>query len=173
MITLQFFMVLFLIFIAYAQQIFVILKKQSSHGISFQAYIVTCIACAALVLNADNLEVFQVAIFELILAIITMFLIVFFRSVDFTESYQNGIFLAAMLGSFFMLHGVTQTIKSYKENVMCNVSSVSYGIWIFQDILLLQLTKEHFIQIAIVSNIMMYLYIIYKNEKLKRGIIDG
>lgn len=173
MITLPFFMVLFLIFIAYVQQIFVILKKQSSHGVSFQAYIVTCVACAVLVLNADNQDVFEVAIFELILAIITMLLIIFYRSIDFTENYQNGIFLTAMIGSFFMLHGVTQTIKSYKENVKCNVSSLSYGIWIFQDILLLQLTNEHFIQIAIVSNIMMYLYIIYKNEKLKKGVIDG
>lgn len=157
-----------LIISAYAQQIYAIVKNKSSHGVSFQAYVVTTVATLALLFNADTKSVLFVALTELTLVLLTTYLIIHYRSTDFWEKYTNGVFAFALAGSFGMLHGITQTIKTYKEEHKSSVSSFSYVVWIFQDVLLISLTNSIAIITAFVLNISMYSYIIWKNEKIKR-----
>lgn len=170
-LKLSVFIIVTLIIIAYAQQIYAIIKSRSSHGISFQAYVVTTIATLVLLYNADTKSVLFVALTELALVLLTTYLIIYYRSSDFLEKYTNGVFAFAIAGSFGMLHGITQTIKMFQEEHKSSVSSFAYIIWIFQDVLLISITNSVVIITAFVLNISMYSYIIWKNEKIKRRVL--
>lgn len=167
----QVFVIVALIISAYAQQIYSIVKNRSSHGISFQAYVVTTVATLALLFNADTKSVLFVALTELALVLLTAYLIIHYRSTDFWEKYTNGVFAFALAGSFGMLHGITQTIKTFQEEHKSSVSSFAYAVWIFQDVLLISITNSVTIITAFVLNISMYSYIIWKNEKIKRRVV--
>lgn len=166
------FIVASLIMVAYLQQIYAIVKNRSSHGISFQAYMITMIATLSLLFNADTKNVLFIALTELALVLLTTYLIIYYRSTDFWEKYTTGVFPFALIASFGMLHGVTQTIKMFREEYKSSVSSFAYIIWIFQDVLLISITNSIVIITAFVLNIFMYSYIIWKNEKIKkRGVV--
>ena len=162
-----------LLSISYLHQFYKIVYSRSSIGVSFQAYIVTLIAASSMVLNADEKTVIFLGLIEVILASLVTFVIHKYSSKS--ESYNINFFVA-LSASFFMIHGVMQTIKNYTHKEISNVSISSYLIWIMMDLLIIYLATDIKVIIALSISILLYFYIIIdtqiKNKKYFKIVLQ-
>jgi len=165
MSNLFFYIVLTLILTSYATQLNKIYKNKSSTGISLQAYIITFIAITLLTFNADSKEVFYIGFLEMILSLFGILLIYYFKN---EEEKISKIFIVALTGSFFMIHGIMQGIKSFQHKGKSTISISSYLIWIAMDLMIIYLATDIKIIIALLISILIYVYIIidtiFKNK---------
>jgi len=160
-----------LILMGYSFQCLTILKNKSSRGISFNAYLITFIASVMLTLIAKNDYVFYLGILETLLVVISMLIILHYKDYDLVEK-KGVIFSIALVGSFFMLHGIMQMIKSFNHHDVTSISLRSYLSFITLDALIIYLAEDIKIIIALSVCIVIYTYIcsdaIYKNLKYKK-----
>lgn len=166
---LLFFVVLLITGASYILQFYKILKSKTSIGISLQAYLITFIAISILTFNADSNYVFYLGAIEMVLSGFGVFLIYYYRE-DLEKITKS--FLIALFGSFFMIHGVMQGIKSFNHRAYSNVSVSSYLLWVFMDGIIIYFAEDNKIIIALFISVLIYFYIIidtlYKNRKYKK-----
>ena len=158
--------ILFIVFLfitlgGYYAQYSKIYKYKSSYGISFNAYIVSFIATSSLCINSYSQKdyVFTIAVIELVLLLMGLFLIYIYRKDDFNEKFSSSFFISLAF-AFFMIHGVAQAIKNFKTKGKVNVSINSYLLFIFLDSIIIYLTSNKLIIFCSCITISIFIYII-------------
>lgn len=158
-------LILFLVFLiitlgGYYAQYDKIYKHKSSYGVSFNAYIISFIATSSLFINSYSQKdyVFILAIIELVLLIIGLFLIYKYKQEPLEKLSTS--FIIALTFSFFMIHKYFKAIKNYNTKGKINVSISSYLLFIILDLIIIYLTTNQFIKICSSITIIVFIYII-------------
>jgi len=158
------------IIIGIGMQIFKITTRGSSEGVSFNSYIAITTSAFALLLNAEQENVYYIAYAEIIMCTLAMLTINKYN--DSNSKEKKGLYFWASIGlSILMIKGLIQSLKSFQHKGYSSVSVVSYSLYLLFNGLLISIATNTNILIALYINACVFSYIvidtILKNIKYK------
>jgi len=145
---------------AYLSQSYKVYNNRSSHGVSWQAYLISMIGVLTMAIYSQNNHVTALCLIESALILLTLILILVYG-----ESKPRSIgktFFVAITCSLFMVRGVMQAIESSNHTGRSQVSITGYMLWIALNCALLILAESYYVISGLAASTIIFAYIIYR-----------